>query len=235
MEYLKPIWDIVFPKKCTNCKKEGAYLCEDCLSLIEINPYRQCLCEKMEKRDKCDDCKNKYLNKIFSAASFQNKILKEAIHKFKYGYIKDLAQQLSILILSHLQIIELEIDKSLVVIPVPMTNKKKRRRGFNQSEEMGKIISEATDIPLFNNVLIKTKETSPQMELKREERMNNVKNCFEIQNEKNIKDKIILLLDDVYTTGSTMEECAKTLKQSGAKEVWGLTVAREVDQQHYFV
>jgi len=233
MEYLKQLWDLVFPKKCINCKKEGAYLCEDCLSLIEINPFRQCLCEKMEKRDKCDNCKNKYLDKIFSAASFQNKILKEAIHKFKYGYIKDLSQPLSILMLTHLQIIEAKIDKSFVIIPVPMTDKKKRRRGFNQAEEMGKIISEATSIPLLANVLIKTKETLPQMELKKEERIENIKNCFEIK--KNIKDNVVLLIDDVYTTGSTMDECARILKQSGTKEVWGLTVAREVDQQRYFV
>ncbi|MFA5169524.1 MAG: ComF family protein [Candidatus Paceibacterota bacterium] len=235
MEYLKQIWDLIFPKKCINCKKEGPYLCEDCLSLIEINPYQYCLCEKLEKRDKCDKCKNRYLDKIFSAASFKNKILKEAIHKFKYGYIKDLCQPLSILILTHLQAIGMEINKSFIIIPIPMTDKKKRRRGFNQSEEMGKTISESTGIPLLSNMLIKIRETAPQMELKREERINNIKDCFKIEKGEIIKDKIILLLDDVYTTGSTMEECAKALKQSGAKEVWGLTVAREVDQQHYFV
>jgi ComF family protein len=235
MEYLKPIWDIVFPKKCINCKKEGSHLCEDCLSLIEINPYQYCLCEKLEKRDKCDNCKNRYLDKILSAASFKNKILKEAVHKFKYGYIKDLCQPLAILILSHFEVANIEINDSFVIVPVPMTDKKKRRRGFNQSEEMAKVISEATGIPLFSDLLVKTKETSPQMELKKEERINNVKDCFEIKKEEMIKDKIVLLLDDVYTTGSTLEECAKVLKQSAAKEVWGLTVGREVDQQHYFV
>lgn len=167
---------------------------------------------------------------MFSAASFGNKIVKEAIHKFKYGYIKDLSLPLSILILNHLQIIGLQIDRTFIIIPVPITDKKKRRRGFNQSEEMAKTISEATGIPLLTDALIKTKETLPQMELKRDERLENIKNCFKIKKEREIKDKMIILLDDVYTTGSTMEECAKTLKQAGAREVWGLTAAREVDR-----
>ena len=220
------IWDVIFPKKCINCRREGSYLCEDCLSLVEINPYRYCLCEKMEKKDKCDGCKDRNLDKLLSASSFKNKIVKEAVHKFKYGYIKDLAQPLALIILSHLQAVDAEIDRSFVIVPVPLSDKKKRRRGFNQSEEIGKIISGATGIPLLNDALIKTKETSPQMELGKEERLNNVKGCFEAKAE--FKDKNIILLDDVYTTGSTLDECAKVLKESGARKVWGMTVAREI-------
>jgi ComF family protein len=187
----------------------------------------------MEKRDKCDDCKNKHLDKLFSACSFDNKIVKEAIHRLKYGYIKDLAGPLALLILTHLQTINAEIDKSFVIVPVPLSPKKKRRRGFNQSEEMGKIISNAAGIPLLSNVLLKTKESKPQMELNKEERKENIKDCFKAKEE--VKNKNILLLDDVYTTGSTMEECARILKQAGAKEIWGITVAREVDRERYFV
>lgn len=235
MEYLERFWDIIFPKKCINCKREGSYLCEDCLSLVEINPHRYCLCERLEKKDKCENCKEKKLDKILSAASFNNKIVKEAVHKFKYGYIKELARPLSLLILIHLQTINADIDKSFVFVPIPLSDKKKRRRGFNQSEEMGKVLSEATGIPLFSDALVKIKETKPQMELKRKERIENLKNCFKIKNKENIENKTVLLLDDVYTTGATMEECSKILKQSGAEKVWGITVAREVDQEGYFV
>lgn len=236
MEYLKTFfWDIIFPKKCINCKKEGSYLCEDCLALIEINPFQYCLCETLAKREKCEKCKDRYLDKIFSAASFKNKILQEAIHKLKYGYIKNLSSPLAFLILSHLYLLNTDINKDFVIIPVPLSDKKKRKRGFNQSEEIGKIISEATDINLLADVLIKTKETKPQMELKRNERIENLKNCFKVKNEYRIKNRTILLLDDVYTTGLTMEECAKVLKRSGATEVWGITAAREVDQPSYFV
>ncbi|HNY36091.1 MAG TPA: ComF family protein [Candidatus Pacearchaeota archaeon] len=227
MEYLKAIWDIIFPKKCISCGREGQYLCEDCLSLISINPFEYCLCEKMEKRNKCENCKNKNLDKIMSATSFDNKIVKDAIHKLKYGYIKDLSIPLAFLILSHLKTIDCQIDNSFVIIPVPMHIKKKRKRGFNQSEEIAKLISESTRIKLSTS-LIKTKETKPQMELNKSQRIENIKNCFAITNKKEIENKTILLLDDVYTTGTTMNECAKVLKENGVKEVWGLSVAREI-------
>jgi ComF family protein len=182
----------------------------------------------MEKRNKCDNCKSRNLDKILSATSFNNKITKEAIHKLKYGYIEDLSIPLSWLILNHLKIIDCQIDNSFILIPVPMHIKKKRKRGFNQSEEITKIISETTGIKL-STTLTKTKETKPQMELNRKERIENIKNCFAVNDKKEIENKTVLLLDDVYTTGSTMEECAKILKENGAKEVWGITVAREIE------
>lgn len=227
MKQLEKIWDIIFPKKCINCKKEGQFLCEDCLSLIPINPFQYCLCEKLEKRSKCENCKDRYLDKILSATSFNNKIVKEAIHKFKYGFIEELSVPLALLLLNHLQMIDCQIDKSFIIIPTPMHIKKKRRRGFNQSEEIAKIISEATGIPL-STTLIKTKETKSQMELNKTERTENIKNCFAVVNKKEIENKIVLLLDDVYTTGMTMNECARVLKENGARELWGLSVAREI-------
>jgi ComF family protein len=227
MEYLKAIWDIIFPKKCINCGREGSFLCEDCLSLIPVNPFEYCLCEKMEKKNRCENCKNRYLDKIISATDFNNTIVKEAIHKLKYGYIEDLSLPLSLFILNHLQAINCQIDKSFVIIPVPMHIKKKRRRGFNQSEKIAKLIADSTGIPL-STTLIKTKETKQQMELNKKERIENIKNCFAVKDKKEIEDKTILLLDDVYTTGTTMDECAKILKENGVKEVWGLSVAREI-------
>ncbi|MFZ3054748.1 MAG: ComF family protein [Minisyncoccales bacterium] len=228
MEYLKRLCDLFFPKKCINCRREGSFLCEDCLSLIPINPFEYCLCEKLEKRSKCENCKNRSLDRILSTTSFNNKIIKEAIHKFKYGYLERLSIPLSFLVLSHLNAIDCQIDKSFVIIPVPMHIKKKRRRGFNQSEEVAKIISESTGINL-SIALVKIKETKPQMELNRKERVDNIVGCFEVKNKKEIENKVILLLDDVYTTGATMNECARVLKENGAKEVWGLTIAREIE------
>jgi ComF family protein len=181
----------------------------------------------MEKRNKCENCHNRHLDKILSATDFNNAIVKEVIHKLKYGYIEDLSIPLSLLILNHLQTIDCQIDKRFVIIPVPMYLKKKRRRGFNQSEEIAKLISVSTGIPL-STTLIKTKETKPQMDLNRKERTENIKNCFAVKNKEEVENKTILLLDDVYTTGMTMDECAKVLKENGSKEVWGLSVAREI-------
>jgi ComF family protein len=111
-------------------------------------------------------------------------------------------------------------------MPIPLSDKKKKKRGFNQSEEIAKVISEATKIENDFNCIIKIKDNKSQTELTKKERFENVKNTFKIV--KNVKNKNILLLDDVYTTGATMEECAKSLKESGASKVWGVTVAREM-------
>ncbi len=229
--------DIIFPKNCINCGKEGTYLCEDCLSLIEINPYYYCLCNKPRKlpnSGKCPLCKNNHLDGLMSACSFDQKIIKEAVHKIKYNYVKELSLLLSFLILTHLHLLEKDIS-GFSIVPVPLSVKKKKRRGFNQSWEMAKAISETTRTPLLADVLLKIKDTRAQVDLNREERMENIKDCFRVTEEEKVRNKKIFLLDDVYTTGSTMNECAKVLKAAGAKEIVGLTVAREVDQPSYFV
>ena len=105
--------------------------------------------------------------------------------------------------------------------------KRLKWRGFNQSEEIGKELAKFLKIPLTNDVLYKTRETPPQMELVAEARKENIREAFLVKNKEKITAKKILLIDDVYTTGSTMNECARVLKDSGAKEVWGVAVARE--------
>jgi ComF family protein len=222
---MKNLLDLIFPKQCIVCKKEGVYLCEDCLSMININPFKYCLCEKIRKEDKCENCKNRSLDKIYSASSLNDKIVRLAIHKFKYSHIKELSVPFAFLILRHLQIVKCQID-DFILMPIPLSDKKKKKRGFNQSEEIAKVISEATKIENDFNCIIKIKDNKSQTELTKKERFENVKNTFKIV--KNVKNKNILLLDDVYTTGATMEECAKSLKESGASKVWGVTVAREM-------
>jgi ComF family protein len=106
--------------------------------------------------------------------------------------------------------------------------KKQKRRGFNQAEEIGKIISEKIYIPLKVDNLIRIKNTDSQTKLNKKQRIENIKNAFIIKDKDTIKGKIIFLIDDVYTTGATMEECAKVLKKAGAREVWGLVAAREI-------
>ena len=102
-----------------------------------------------------------------------------------------------------------------------------KNRGYNQSEELAKELSKTLKIPLILNNLIKIRATFPQIKLSAKERQENLKNAFSINNPEELKNKKIFLVDDVYTTGSTMEECAKTLKESGAKQVWGIAIARE--------
>jgi len=113
-----------------------------------------------------------------------------------------------------------------LLVPVPLEKRKIRWRGFNQAEEIGKELSNFLKIPLLDDVLIKIKETLSQVELSGKEREENIKGVFVIKNKEKIEGEKILLVDDVYTTGATMKECARILKEAGAKEIIGIVVAR---------
>ncbi|MDD5569289.1 MAG: ComF family protein [Candidatus Pacebacteria bacterium] len=225
--------DVIFPKKCLNCGREGAYFCEDCLSLIEINPFEYCLCEKPQKlmsTGKCWFCRDRKLNGLYSAASFKERRVKLLVHHLKYlNQIKELADYLSFLILAHFNFITKEIPSDSLLVPVPLFIKRKKARGFNQAEEIAKIISAKTGAKISLDNLKRIRNTQPQVKLNKMERIENIKNAFAVSNAEEFKKKIIFLVDDVYTTGATMEECAKELKRAGASEVWGLTAARETN------
>jgi len=183
---------------------------------------------------KCPKCQNKKLSGIFSALSYKEKELtRKLIHQFKYPpYLKDLSKTLASLIIEHLILSgnnTNEIWENGVLIPVPLYKKKFRERGYNQSEELAKELSKILKIPVVSDVLTKTKSTKPQMELSKADREKNLEGVFAVKPAfaSQLRQGKIFLVDDVYTTGSTMHECAKILKQSGAKQVWGIVIARE--------
>ena len=227
------ILDFLFPRFCINCGREGNYLCDDCMTLLEITDKRYCLCKRPKVIDaknlKCKKCQEKELDGLYFAIFYQQKILKKLISQFKYKpFIKELAKPLSLLILTHLQLLENRPDfADYILIPIPLNKKRLKWRGFNQAEEIAKELSKSLRILLISDVLIKIKKTLPQIELSKKQREENIKNAFFIKNREKIKDKKILLVDDVYTSGSTMEECAKVLKKDQAKEVLGIAIARE--------
>ncbi len=211
------ILDLLLPQFCLKCRKEGFLICPDCFSLIDINRKTY---------------KEPFLNKLFFAASYQNPLVKKMILLFKYEpYIKNFALPLASLIISHFALIENPSTRfarsGQVFIPVPITNKKLRERGYNQSSVIAKILSLYYQAPFSGDNLTKIKSTESQADLGREERKKNILNAFALKNPSQIIRKTILLVDDVFTTGSTMQECAKTLKSAGAKKVFGIVVARE--------
>lgn len=224
--------DIFFPKFCFSCQREGAYLCQDCQATIDILENSFCLCESpqiMPGPGKCRSCKTRKLNGLYFSTSYKNGLVKNLIHKFKYQpYIKELSENLASLIIAHFGLIQKAFNpQDHILIPIPLSKNKMRQRGFNQSEEIAKFLSKKLEIPLLKNCLLKTKGTFPQIELSKSEREENIKNAFYVKKAEELEGKKILLVDDVYTTGSTMEECAKVLKIAGAREVWGVAIVRE--------
>lgn len=205
------ILDLFLPQFCLKCQKEGFLICADCLSLIDIN-------QKIYS--------DPYLSKIFSATSYQNPLVKKMILLFKYEpYIKNFALPLATLIIYHFALIENR--PSGVFMPVPISNKKLRERGYNQSAVLAKILSMYYQLPFSSNNLIKIKNTKSQADLGRKERQENVLDSFAIKNPDLINGKTVFLIDDVFTTGSTMQECAKVLKIAGASKIYGIVVAKE--------
>lgn len=228
------ILDILFPISCISCGKENIWLCKKCLEKIKTKQKQTCpICEKLESinGETCFKCKNKYsLDGLLICTDYQeNKIIKKAIHFYKYRFVKDFYVSLGKIIQQ--KIIRSSTKLPDVIIPIPLHKKRLRWRGFNQSSLLAYYVSQNIT-PGFNILvnekdLVRKKNTVSQMNIKNyQERKNNLRHAFELATNKNIIGKNILLIDDVATTGSTLFECAKVLKKSGAKKVFGVVIAR---------
>jgi len=226
------ILDLLYPKFCFNCGREGSYLCSDCQSTLEIlSSHTRATAKGGDEvaASSTTEYRTQELKDLYFALPYRNPLIKNLTKLFKYEpFVKELAQPLTSLIITHFQLIEKSPADlaDCILMPVPLEKRKLKWRGFNQAEEIGRELAQFFQIPLLNNVLAKIKETPPQVELSDEERKENIKGAFFCQSSEKIKGKKILLVDDIYTTGSTMEECAKVLKTAGAKEIIGIVVAR---------
>lgn len=225
--------DILFPAFCLNCGREGAYICEDCASLVEIFENQYCPFCRIPKivpdGKTCIKCReSKKLNGLFCATSYDNRLIRGLIQKFKYEptLAKCLAKPLADFIITHFKLVNKGNFEECLWIAVPLHKKKLKQRGFNQAEELAKELSERLGGELSFDALIKTRQTDSQTDLPRQEREKNVGGAFSCVKPEAIRGKKIFLVDDVFTTGATMEECARVLRKAGAKEIWGVVVAR---------
>jgi ComF family protein len=213
LKIIKFILDLLFPRKCLGCNKEGTICCKRCQENIPI----------AGKRISLKDCPN--VDKIIVACEYENKVIKELIHLLKYRGDK-------LGVTGILGIISAEaignLKQDYEVIPVPLHPKRKRMRGFNQSELLAKeIIKHMPNSKLNIHSLKRVRNTKPQVEAKtREARLRNLKNAFKVA--RNIRNKHVMLVDDVCTTGTTLEECARVLKKAGVKTVCAIVVARNI-------
>jgi ComF family protein len=242
------ITDYIFPKKCVVCRKPGSYLCENCFSYLSFEPKSLCLpCNQPSFNNLTHPrCKRKYaIDGCFSALSY-NKTVQKLIYNFKYKpYLTDLKTVLADLfhesIIQNEQFMKLIVDGSCLMVPIPLSSSRFRKRGYNQAEILAKELSKKFNFPV-QNLLSRTKETKTQVGMTNLQRKLNVKDVFEIINHPSAssgngsrssgskrfrKNCSIFLVDDVVTTGSTLSEAAKILKKAGAKKVFGLTLARD--------
>ena len=231
-------FDLIFPKRCVICKKHGSYLCENCFIKLSFDAKSLCLvCNKPSFNNLTHPvCINKYsIDGCFSALSY-NKTAQKLIHSFKYKpYLTDLKDVLGDLfyesIVQNENFIKLIENSEWLMVSVPLSGSKLRKRGYNQAEVLAKELSEKLNLP-FKNILKRTINTDSQVGKSNLDRRFNVRSAFELNssfiiNHLSLKNACIFLVDDVVTTGSTLKEAAKVFKKEGVKKVIGLTLARD--------
>ena len=233
--------DLLYPKTCPICNhKTSDHFCSDCWDKIEFikpplcpkcgRPFASDISLSYSPDHLCSECRDTktYFDRAAAVGAYEG-TLAEAIHLFKYRHKKGLGRALGRIMVEHISSNpSLFTLPSIIAIPVPLHPKRLREREFNQSLILTKEISNVFKIPILVDNLHRILWTRPQIELKGEERLVNVKGAFALKNHKAIEDKSILLIDDVYTTGATVRECSKVLKKAGAKEVYVFTLARVV-------
>ncbi|GIW61156.1 MAG: competence protein F [Patescibacteria group bacterium] len=222
------IWSIFFPKKCIGCGIFGAYLCSNCFSRIEFTVSSVCaVCSKPSLDGRTHPfCKGRYdIDGVIAGVVYKG-IIKRLLYQFKFKpYLFDLRATIADLfyesLIQHEVFMQIEKDNA-IFSPIPLHQRKLQIRGYNQAELLARDLAERFLLPV-KTLLKRKKETTSQVGKTRKERRINLQGAFEINCE--IDEKNIFLVDDVVTSGATLNEAAKTLKKAGAEKVWGLAFA----------
>ncbi|MFH1187810.1 MAG: ComF family protein [bacterium] len=220
--------DLLFPIECIGCGKDGEWLCGECLDNIKLLKEWHCpVCKaKLTNGYVCEKCSSQsFLDGAVIAVFYDDKLIDKAIHYLKYKGIKNLAKPLGKLLATVLNKVSFW-QNDWIVIPVPLHKRRERFRGFNQSRLIAGEVAKILKFEVCENNLCRDKHTHSQMKLKREERLQNVVGAFGIKNPAFFAGKKIILIDDVMTTGVTLQECARELKRAGAVKVWAAALAR---------
>ncbi len=234
----RAILDALFPIFCAACREEGAWMCKRCLNEMKIADFQVCpVCEDAatDKGYLCRTCRNgrkSSLDGLIAAVSYKNPAIRKLVHNFKYCFVADISEPLAALISRVLIRNDFSLPDAL--IPVPLHAKRLRWRGFNQSLLLAEQIS-GEIAPLMKievlDWLERKKYNRPQMKIKNyRERLRNVKDIFVLKPDADpagVRNKTVLLVDDIATTGATLEQCAKVLKSAGARKVFAAVVARQ--------
>jgi len=237
---LRKLLHVIFPTACAGCRKPlwdtpVPFFCQQCWDTLK--PFRGPFCPRCGRpfassvaihhspSHHCGACRKRplALTQAWSLFPYQTP-LKEAITLFKYRGKLSLAKPLARALIETLPALPV-LDG---IIPVPLHPQRLREREYNQSLLLADRLSHQTGIPLLLACLLRIRPTVPQTSLSKKERLTNLRGAFSVAKSAHIKGKRILLVDDVFTTGTTLHECAKTLRRAGSGQVYGLTLARMV-------
>ena len=212
------ILDLIFPPKCIFCNKILNYgvstcICENCSVRI---PY-------FNDRNLNLIKSNNYFDDIICICEYSG-MIKEALIKYKFSNRPSFGRTFAQLIYERIKE-KTDWEKVDIIVSVPLHRKKEQMRGYNQSYLISKQLGKLLGIEVNKNLLIRTRNTDSQSLLNRVERLRNVKDAFSVPDENSVKDKSILVVDDILTTGTTLNECCKVLKNAGARKITAAVVA----------
>ena len=222
---LEFVLNFLFPPVCGICEKINKnWLCENCEKTL--NKIKKTKIIKYNKSCDKEDEENKiYYDELLYMFNYKG-IIRQLILKYKFRQKAYLFNLFSRIILKDKTCLD-KINSYNTIIPVPMFEKKKKQRGYNQTELIAKLISRNLNINFQENNLIKIKNTKTQSTLSKKERKENIKGVFLINNIEEVKDKKIIIFDDIFTTGETVNEASRILKQAGVKEILVFVIAKD--------
>jgi ComF family protein len=226
---------LCFPPHCAICKEStdaGSHLCETCAE--EIEPIREPRCERcstpfqgaITQMFVCANCEERELHFDCAVAAYLSTgPVREFIHGFKYLRREYLRHTLAEWLARTLDDPRMTAQPFDALIPVPLHHIRRRERNFNQAEVLAQLIAPKANRPVWNAIK-RVRNTPTQTRLDRSERMENLRGAFVIRRPEQVKSKHLVLVDDVFTTGSTVDECSRILRKAGAASVRVITVAR---------
>lgn len=232
-KYSKYLLDLLYPIQCIFCQKSSYYICCDCNYKLKKYENNRCpICNKVSKNAKtCKSCSVKsQISQVLAVFSYKDKEIKELIHLLKYKSIKLISRDISNIIFKELfnKIVD---NKNCIICPVPMHQKKELKRGYNQADLLAKNLAKLSNLKCISDLLIKTKNIKPQMSFKNiHSRRNNVLNAIKFNLKydlSNFNNKTIIIIDDVITTQSTINECEKALKNIKNIKIIVITVCKQ--------
>lgn len=227
----KEVIELVFPRRCPLCDEivmpKGKLICPECAEKIRY--IREPRCKKCgkglreEEQEYCYDCTHKPHDYEKGLALYEYHSVQDSIYRFKYEgrqeyadfYGMDMARRLGE---------EMKSWKGEAMIPVPIHYTRRNKRGFNQAELLANALSRYSGIPVREDMVKRCKKTVPQKKLDHHGRQNNLKKAFKIVQD-DVKLKTIILVDDIYTTGSTIDAVARELKSAGVKKVYYIALS----------
>jgi ComF family protein len=224
--------DTIFPPRCAGCKRSGTILCSSCMAKfgpVIPSPCQRCGKAILEPDMACKTCHNgpERLNGLFGVSGYEEP-LRSCIHGLKYEGNVRLAEPLGLLLAQRFVRTRLEAD---AIIAVPLHKDRQQERGYNHAQLLAEVCARQVGVPFHEHILVKHRATLPQVGLSMKERHLNIAGsflCAPTYATGALVGRIIVIIDDVATTGATLEACAAPLFTAGAREVRGLVLARRM-------